>query len=258
MTQALTFGGYDLTQHCFVRIDDPVGAPTRVDTVQATGRDGDVVTSVALDPIVITAHCTVRALARSRWDAVRREIAAAFAVRGQRVLTLPDEDGLWRYATASLVGSLPLPLEAPSVFDVEFCCHDPVAYGPLRAVTVPPGSTSVTLEVGGTAPTRPVVECPSAGYQPSGDTEGEDKRLWALVDESGSSMGVVLPDLGAGGHTTLSIDCQERVVLVGGDVAALTLDSNWLELTPGTNRLTLAASGRIAADATISFYERWY
>lgn len=257
MAQGLTFGGYDLTGRFLVRVDMPAGPSARIDTVQVAGRDGDVVTGAALDAMTVTAHCTLRAATRPRWDEARREVAAALAPRGERALTLPGEDGLWRYATASPAGALSLPLEPPASFDVEFCCHDPVAYGELRTVAIPAGSSSVTFEVGGTAPASPTVACAMAGYEPSDDPEEEPDRLWTLAEPSGDHMSVTLPSIGTDARTRVSVDCGGRVALVNGVVSAITLDSDWLTLAPGAHTLSLMA-GVADADVTISFYERWY
>lgn len=252
MSQDITFDGHRLTEHCFVRVERPVGPATRVETTTIAGLDGDVVTDVTLEPLVLTAHCTLRARARRRWDTLRREFAALFAAKTRRVLTLPDEEGLWRYATASLVGTVALPLEAPSGFDVEFCCHDPVAYGTecytLMGSGPPPDS--VTFEVGGTAPAHPVIECESIAYTSTSD------RLIQFTDEVGNTMVVELPSIGTYTYTSLAIDCDERVVRVGGEVSALSLASDWFELEPGSHTIT-RAKGRASSRPKIRWVERW-
>ena len=221
---SLTFDGFDLTRYAYVRLDKPVGPRMRIETEQVPGRSGDLVSSIVADTLTITAHCTLKRRYFSQWDRVRMELAKVFTVTEPKVLQLPDEPELYRYATASLNSDVSMPLEPPVTFDIELVCHDPVAYRDEHSVTVPSGG-SVTFDVGGLLPARVRIVASAAVRSDSTD-------LWGLRFDEQDFTRVKLLTSGA---KSVDIDCKERVVLVSGATSMITKDSHWIELAPGVH-----------------------
>lgn len=240
---SLTYDGFDLTRYAFVRVERPVGPSLRVETEQVPGRNGSVLTSLQLDELTITAHCTLRRKYYHRWERVRMELAKAFSKMGERVLTLPDEPGLYRMATASLTANVTTPLEPPVTFDVEFTCHDPVAYGIERTVAIP-ADGYVMFEVGGMLPVGVRVEAGAA-------VRDSSTGLWAVQFDDGSSLRVALASSAA---RKVEIDSVTRTVRVANATDMVTLDSTWPKLEPGTH----AARRYLGTGtATLSWIERY-
>jgi hypothetical protein len=117
-----------------------------------------------------------------------------------------------------------------------------VAYGAARTVTVPSGG-SVEFNVGGTYKTMPRITANAA--------RDSSSLVWGLRLDGGDFVHVAT---GSNAVKSVLIDCAERICTVAGAVALPTLDSDWLELEPGTH--TLAMDNGTGA-ATVVFTERW-
>jgi hypothetical protein len=74
--------------------------------------------------------------------------------------------------------------------------------------------------------------------------------MWSLTFDEGDYVRLKLPTALA---TTVSIDCKERRVLVGGEVSMLTLESDWPRLAAGTHTVRMDLG---TGAATISIRER--
>ena len=240
---SLKFDGFDLTRYAFVRLDRPVGPGMRVTAEQVPGRAGDVVTAMVADVLTITAHCTLKRNYLTQWDRVRMELAKVFTATEPKVLQLPDEPELHRYATASLTSGVSMPLEPPVTFDIEFVCHDPVAYRDEHSVTVPSGG-SATFDVGGLLPARVRIVAASAYRDAS-------TYLWGIRFDEQDFTRVKFSTSGA---KSVDIDCRERVALVAGATSMITVDSHWIELAPGQHT---ARMDQGTGAATISWIERY-
>lgn len=240
---SLTFDGFDLTRYAFVRLDRPVGPRMRIETEQVPGRAGNLITSMVADTLTITAHCTLRRRYITQWERVRMELAKVFTAAEPKVLQLPDEPELYRYATASLNSDVSMPLEPPATFDIEFVCHDPVAYRDEHSVTVPSGG-SVTFDVGGLLPARVRIVTAYAYRDAS-------TYLWGIRFDDQDFTRVKFSTSGA---KSVDIDCKERVALVAGATSMITVDSHWIELAPGQHT---ARMDQGTGAATISWIERY-
>lgn len=240
---SLTFDGFDLTRYAYVRLDKPVGPRMRIETEQVPGRSGDLVSSIVADTLTITAHCTLKRRYFSQWDRVRMELAKVFTVTEPKVLQLPDEPELYRYATASLNSDVSMPLEPPVTFDIELVCHDPVAYRDEHSVTVPSGG-SVTFDVGGLLPARVRIIASSAVR--SGST-----LLWGLRFDEQDFTRIKLPNSYA---QSVDIDCKERTALVAGATSMITKDSHWIELAPGAHTVRMDQG---TGECIVSWIERY-
>lgn len=240
---SLMFDGFDLTRYAFVRLERPVGPRMRIETEQVPGRAGDLITSMVADTLTITAHCTLKRRYFSQWERVRMELAKVFCVGEPKVLQLPDEPELHRYATASLTSGVSMPLEPPVTFDIEFVCHDPLAYRDEHNVNVPSGG-SATFEVGGTVPARMCIAAQSA-------TRDSSTLLWGLRFDEGDYTRVKLTTTAA---QSVSIDCLSRTVLVAGATSMITKDSHWVELAPGVHT---ARMDQGSGACVVSWIERY-
>ncbi len=240
---SLTYDGFDLTRYALVQIERPVGPSLRVDSERIPGRDGEVLTSAELDKLTLVAHCTLRRKCYYRWERVRMELAAAFSKPGEHVLTLPDEPGLCRMATASLTDNVRTPLVPPVEFSVEFTCHNPIAYGIEQSVTVPSGG-EVEFEVGGMLPVGVRLAAESA-------VRNGTSGVWGVRFDEGDFLHVTLP---SGTARTIEIDGDRRTVLVAGATDMITLDSSWPKLAPGSH---VARMDQGTGAATVSWTERY-
>lgn len=241
---SFTFDGHDLTQYAWARIERPVGPRARVDTEQVPGRDGLVIVDVKREPVTIIAHMTLRPSYVPSWEQVRSTLAAQLSQCRECELTLPDEFGTYRMATASFVADVTTPPVHPVQFDIEFTCHSPVAYSIGEMAASLPSGGSVRLDVGGHLPARLSVLAPSAIRSPS-------TQLWGVRLDGGDYMRV---RLAASSSRRVEIDGAKRTVKVAGATDMLTLDSNWIELAPGEH--TLAMDQGTGA-ATVTWVERW-
>ena len=240
---SLTFDGFNLTRYAFVRLDRPVGPRMRIETEQVPGRAGDLITSMVADALTITAHCTLRRRYITQWERVRMELAKVFTATEPKVLQLPDEPELYRYATASLSTNVSMPLEPPVTFDIEFVCHDPVAYRDEHSATVPSGG-SVTFDVGGLLPARVRIIASSA-------VRNGSTLLWGLRFDEQDFARIKLPNSYA---QSVDIDCKERTAHVAGATSMITADSHWIELAPGQHT---ARMDQGSGAATVSWIERY-
>lgn len=240
---SLTYDGFDLTRYAFVQVERPVGPSLRIETEQVPGRNGEIPVSMGLETLTVTAHCTLRRRYYYEWERVRMELAVAFAKMGERVLTLPDEPGLYRMATASLTANVTTPLEPPITFDVEFVCHDPVAYGVEHSVTIPSGG-SVQFAVDGTLPVGVRIVAESA-------VRDSSTGLWGVRFDEGSFLHVALASNTA---RKIEIDTPSRTVKVANATDMVTLDSTWPTLEPGTH---VARMDQGTGAATLIWIERY-
>lgn len=156
-------------------------------------------------------------------------------------LILPDTPD--RFYMAVPNGSIGLTRYCDSeTASVTFDIVDPIAYGREVTVTVPSGG-SVTFNVGGTYKTKPRIE--------SSAVRDSTALVWSLKLDNSDHIHVAT---GSADATTVKLDCEERTCKVGNQVSMITLDSDWLELEPGTHTLVMDYG---TGAATVTFNERW-
>lgn len=157
-------------------------------------------------------------------------------------LVLPDTPD--RYYLAVPDGELSLARHYDGeITKLSFTLVDPIAYGREITLTVPSGG-SVAFNVSGTYAAKPTIEC-------GGAVRSSESLLWGLLLDS--SDYIYIPT-GTDNSIHVKADCDERSCYVGYTVGMITLDSDWLELTPGTHTLVMTNG---TGAATVTYRERW-
>lgn len=133
--------------------------------------------------------------------------------------------------------------EYGDVLTLELLQVDPYLYGAQRTLTM---TGATTIAVGGDCPTMPIVSCPEAIRRTNDD-------LWGLSLDGGATEMYV--KVGTPLATSVSIDCEAKAVTVGTDHSMITLESDWLVLTPGTHTVAFGAG---SGTTTITWREMWH
>lgn len=213
-----------------------------LDLREASGINGAAIAGKRLDPMEVAV--TVR-MATEYID--ERDIQRVFAEEMAPLVTdepkpLYLSDG--RYHMAILHDSTVLEFGTYSATcELKFLCADPIAYGMERTVTVP-SKGSVEFEVRGTWPAKPAISAPSA-------VRDGTALIWGICLDSNDHLHVLT---GTSSAVAVEMDCPERTCTVAGATALPTLDSDWLELEPGTHTL---ANDYGTGAATVTYVERW-
>lgn len=222
-------------------IEMPALPQTSPDLRYATGRDGALLAGNAFQPLEITVKARLATDTIDERDIQRRWAEVAARMRTAEPRPLSISEGIYRNAV--LQDESPLDFKTYSaVAELKFLCPDPVAYGIERTVTVPSGG-SVTFNVGGTYRTRPKVTAQAV--------RNSSSNLWGIRLDGADYIHVAT---GSASARAVSIDCDARTCTVAGNAAMITLDSDWLELEPGTHTLAMDNG---TGEATVTFRERW-
>ena len=236
------YDGIDLEDYLEVAsIEIPAIAPTTPDLRYAAGRDGAALAGNVLGPLEITVRARLATQATDPREIQRlwANVAALLRTDGPRPLYLSE--GLWRYAV--LVEDTALEFKTYSATaPLKFVCPDPVAYGEERTVTVPSGGSAEFL-VGGTYPARPAITAQAV--------RDGSALVWGVRLDDGDYIHI---ETGSAGAVAVEADCAERTCRVAGTTAMITLDSDWLELAPGTHTLS---NDKGSGAATVTYAERW-
>lgn len=237
----VTFDGHDLTEYCVVSdLDNPL-LPREVETVDVPGRDGSIYVGTKLSPRTIGMTLTVRGATDVARQEAARELASILAVSEPKPLDLGIDGGIY-YMAMPVADDDGERYRNATRYAVEFRVPDPVGYGDEVTVTVPSGG-SVTFEVGGTYPTKPLVSASAAANGSGG--------YWRLRLEDGSYLIATIPS----GVSTAPVvaDCHAPWLKVNGNVVMLDAYADWLVLTPGEHTIEMAGTGA----ATVKYRERW-
>lgn len=140
-------------------------------------------------------------------------------------------------------------LELVRAFDGEttqitFTLTDPIAYSSTETTVSLPSGSSVTFTVGGTAAAKPRLQASSAKR----DTTS---LVWGVKLDDGDFVHVAT---GSNSARNTIVDCDTRTVTVSGNPAIMTLDSDWLEFSPGSHTLVMDNG---TGACTVKYRERW-
>lgn len=237
---SVTFCGRPLSPLVSAELEWPAAHSLAAETARVPGRPGLALLSADVEPLELRVRLHLDALEaltfRERAE-VRRTIQAWLLADGGGTLAVPGEPELeWHDVVCAGSTGWPTPLADASA-TVTFLCLDPIAYGAERS------STGDALEVGGTWPTRPVVELTA--------TAGSS----ASVACAATGERVELARTLASGDLVRVVDCAAQTVAVNGvdATADVTLGSDFPSLAPG--RVELAFEGCSAH--VVRWRERW-
>lgn len=240
---ALTFDGIDITHYAYVQLERQPAPSLRVETRDVPGRGGVVALGATRDVTEITAHCLLRPRYVDQWDTLRRTILARLLTDSPRVLVLPDEDGMYRYATASFTSTVTEPLEPPVTFDITFTDHDSILYGMTHIATIPSGG-SAGIVVDGTLPPAITIVADNA-------VRNASSNVWGVRFDDGDFLHVATKSNSA---RKVEIDCDKRTCKLAGAAYMVTPDSNWPELSAGPHTVVMSFG---TGAATLTWVERW-
>ena len=109
-------------------------------------------------------------------------------------------------------------------------------------LTVPSGG-SISFNVGGTYRARPRITASAV--------RDSSSQVWGLKLDNADFVHVVT---GSASARSVDIDCDGRTCIVNSSTSMITLDSDWLELAPGTHTLVMDKG---TGAATVKYRERW-
>ncbi|NGM16950.1 hypothetical protein GMI70_02825 [Eggerthellaceae bacterium zg-893] len=191
----------------------------------------------ALEPLEIKVIVRLSAPAvghreqKAALEAKRRMAATALYRDGPRPLVLPDAPDVRLMAELSGATDLERVGYTASA-ELTFRCEDPVAYGATRKKAV---DGSGTLNVGGNWPTRPRVSVYAGSPSATVAVDGKALRLTGIPDGEGPVL----------------VDCGAETATKGGEDVAVSILSDFFELSPGRHAATCTAP------AEFEWEERW-
>lgn len=176
-----------------------------------------------------------------RRDAAR-QLSAWLAVDGARELSFSDDSGLCYMALPDGDADVELLCMGEAV-EYTFLVPSPYMLGETKTAAVPSGGTA-TAVVSGTASALPTIEATAAVRDGS-------TGLWGVRVNDGDYVRV---PIGTASAAAVEIDCADRTARANGTVVLPTLDSDWLELKPGSNTVE---NDHGTGACTLSYRERW-
>jgi len=239
---SLTFNGHDLTT------DFICGEPKRsIIKAKPTLRErsagnGSVFVGLGFEASTISFGVTTTASTATLRREAFSKLGGWLNVDEPKQLVLPETPNWYWLAVPDGSFDIEKYIDGDGA-ELTFILVDPVAYGVEKTLTVPSGG-SLTFTVDGTYPTKPVITASSA-------VRNSTALVWGLQLDSVDYVHVAT---GSGSSRAVAIDCDKRTCTVASAVSMITLDSDWLEFTPGSH--TLAMDYGTGA-ATVKYRERW-
>lgn len=239
---SLTFDGHDIGT--LFTYGDPnieiLGAQPTLEDVP--GRNGQAFTGMTYGSAIVSFTIAVAGDAATRRAALST-LGQWLMVDEPKHLVLPDTPD--RYYLAVPDGGLSLNRGVKAEYgQLSFRLVDPIAYGQTQTASLPSGG-SVSITIGGTAPTALAITANSA-------VRDSTSLVWGVRADNADFVHVAT---GSASSRKVVLDCGERTLTVAGSVKIPTLDSDWLVLSPGSH--TLAMDNGTGA-ATVTWVERWY
>ena len=236
----ITYDGKLLTRRFVAQdVERPI-PPMAVRVESLDVADGSFPRGANLDPSNITLRLVATNVRGDARRTAERELAALLDAREPRKLVFSDDGGLYYMAQPSGSRVAEILPDAVSIA-VEFYLPDPVMYGSTKTASLSTGASSIT--VGGTYPARCKVTSSNATKSSS--------NLWGVRLDNGKYMRVP-HELGSAVNVT--VDTEKRTARVNGSTSMITLDSDWLELSPGSHSVKIDQGG---GAATLQWTERW-
>lgn len=238
----LSFDGHDL-ETLFVCGDPKItilSAEPNTETLKS--RNGEMFIGSRWGASTVAFSIGVHGTALERRNAFS-QLGAWLTVDEPKQLILPDTPD--RYYLAIPDGSLDLERGiGGEISQLTFKLVDPIAYSTTEETVVVPSGSSATFTVGGTAPTCPRVSAMA--------TRNSTSLVWGLRLDDGDFVHVAT---GSASSCAVVINCDSRTLTISGNAAVPTLDSDWLEFTPGSHTLAIDNG---TGGATVKYRKRWY
>lgn len=239
---SLTFDGHDFAS-LFV-FGEPTFSVLNSQPVleDVDGRNGQAFLGMTYGNATVSFAISVADEVADRWAAFS-QLGKWLMVSEPKHLVIPDTPD--RYYLAVPSGSLDIErcIDGDKT-TVTFLLVDPIAYGQTQTASLPSGG-SVSITIGGTAPTALAITANSA-------VRDSTSLVWGVRADNADFLHVAT---GSASSRKVVLDCGARTLTVAGSVKIPTLDSDWLVLSPGSH--TLAMDNGTGA-ATVTWVERWY
>lgn len=238
----LSFNGHDL-ETLFVCGDPKItilNAEPNTETLES--RNGEMFIGARWGVSTVSFSIGIHGTALQRRNAFS-QLGAWLTVDEPKQLILPDTPD--RYYLAVPDGSLDLERGiGGEISQLTFKLVDPIAYSTTETTITVPSGGSITFNVGGTAATAPTIQATAV--------RNSSSLVWGLRLDAGDFVHVATGN--ASGRFVV-IDCNARTLTISGNAAITTLDSDWLEFTPGSHTLVMDNG---TGAATVKYRERWY
>lgn len=232
----MIFNGSDLSKWFSVSFERRISPELDVATRDVPGLPGARFVRAKVKPLVIPVKLRWKARPGTSMARLRREVAPVLMASEPRPLVLDDEPDVHYMAIMTTQAALSN-LWYTGTCDIEFTAYDPIAYGARRAADLSPAGS---FEVGGTWQTDPVVTARPGGNVTYMRVTDETTGRFVQVSASLTSSSSVVFDMAAPRAT------------VNGRNAAVTLNSDFFALEPGTASLRLSSG-----TGTVEWTERW-
>ncbi len=235
------FDGHDLSSLFDIGDPDISILNSKADFANSDSMTGAMVLGRRWDVSSVSFAIVAHGTASARRNAFST-LGSWLNVDAPKKLVLPDTPD--RYYMAIPDGSLDL--ERGILGEktrIAFKLADPVAYSAQETtVTVPSGGT-LTFDVGGTFPAKPRIQATAV--------RNSSSLVWGVRLDEGDFVHVAT---GNSAGRVVVVDCDARTVTLSGNAHIMTLDSDWLELSPGSHTLRMDNG---TGAATVKFRERW-
>lgn len=245
MAMVVTFNNgsviYDITDR-FIVGDLVKGFSKRtLNSIKVPGMDGELFGSSNLAPIELSMTVTfVSQDEDERFDALR-ELAGVLNIYEPGYVSIYDENepAAYGYKVVPSCGNITRYVGAES-FTLTFTALDPVMYGAELIKTVTGSSYSFAYD--GNYPSRPIIS--STGAVAAGGIFG--------ISVNGGTLDIPIDDTSP--HSIV-VNAGDRKITVDGNSVLPTLASDWPEIVPGSNTVSISSG---SANTTIVKYTERY
>lgn len=221
--------------------DEPPSA--RASTEDVPGRHGTLLREITYEPRTITLEC--RAFEK-RWEdfELLRDKLVTHLFTGGEVKLVVRSHPLEHYMAYlnSLTEGDRIGGTGIGYLELEFIAPDPWRYGETHSVTVPSGG-SVTFRVGGNMPA-------TISLSASAAVRNGASTLWGVRFDEGDFMHIAT---GSSSSRSVNIDGAKRTAKIQNATAMISIDSDWVTLSPGRHTARMDEG---TGAATLTWQER--
>lgn len=238
----ISFDGHDFESLFVVGDPEITVLDSRAEYAESSNRNGIALIGRRWGEVHVSFSLAVLGDANSRRVALST-LGSWLDVDEPKKLVLPDTPTWYYMAIPDGALELERAIGAEST-QITFTLTDPIAYSSTETTVTLSSGGSVTFTVGGTAAAKPSLQASSAKR----DTTS---LVWGVKLDDGDFVHVAT---GSNSARNTVVDCDTRTVTVSGNPAILTLDSDWLEFSPGSHTLVMDNG---TGSCTVKYRERW-